>query len=692
MIAGMLVSGGGTIYLWLRGRLTMAQVIVGAVIARFAALPLGPSVTDDTFRYIWDGWLQLDGVNPFALRPEEWMTAASVDVADRYRELYEQLNSASYFSVYPPVSQLIFAAGARVDAFLGARGDILESYYAIKAAFLALELGALACLARMVSARTLVLYAWSPLVVLETAGQGHTEAALVAFLVMTVWAVRERRAWGASLALAGTAMVKLYPVLLFPLLWRRFGWAGIWPGVAAMVGLSIPYAAWFVPSHVFDSLNLYVRLFEFFGGPYFAIKHLLLAVTGTDFSKAIGPVFRAIFLTGVPIIFLLDAWRNWRIERSMLWILGGFLALSTTVHPWYLLGVLPLTCLRLDRGDLTDAQRDARLIPLRRAPLLGWWWLSVIAPATYGYYTGLPYWPWVWIGWGGAALFACYPVLRDPGLVPRRIRAWLGDLQRRRSQEKAERVRPWLPKCSTATTPVSARDASPGFAGEEYETCRGNERPVQVLDLGAGEGFVGQAIYEIGRPTSHGELPHDELLNDPPLYVQPSYEVRLCDVSDLNRTQLPHDLYDGNTLPYEDGRFDAVVLYFVLHHCEQPRRVLNEALRVASQRVIVVESVVTGPIQHQLLRAADIAVNRIREGGSLKGQEPYLAFRSANGWKTLAEEEGATVIDITCWSGWIHPQARLVLEPSRERTGRNDHRAGCAASNVRKKRDGSQSG
>jgi hypothetical protein len=92
--------------------------------------------------------------------------------------------------------------------------------------------------------------------------------------------------------------------------------------------------------------------------------------------------------------------------------------------------------------------------------------------------------------------------------------------------------------------------------------------------------------------------------------------------------------------------------------------VLSEALRVAAQRVVVVESVVTGPIQHRVLRAADMAVNRIREGGSLKGQEQYLSFRTAEAWRALAEEKGAIVEDMTTWAGWIHPQVRLVLEPA----------------------------
>lgn len=664
MIVGMLASGGGTLYLWLNGRLTTPQVILGAVAARLAAFPLGPSVTDDTFRYIWDGWVQLDGMNPYALRPEEWMAAADPIVSERYQDLYDRLNSTSYFSVYPPVSQLIFALGAGVDAALGGRGDVLQSYYTIKAAFLAIEVGAVALLARMVSPRTLVLYAWSPLVVLETAGQGHTEAAVVAFLVATVWAVREGRAWIASGALAGAAMVKLFPVLLFPLLWRRFRWAGIAPGVFVMGLLSIPYLAPFVPSHVMTSLNLYVRLFEFFAGPYFAVKHMLLAVVGADLSKIIGPVFRVVFLAGVPVVYVLDAWRNWQIERSMLWILGGFLALSTTVHPWYLISLMPLVCMRMDRSATslsdtvfsisTGVHGEIKAMTRHHLSLMGWLWLSVIAPATYGYYVGQPYWIWVWIGWGGATLFVLASLMLNGGMLQSHLVNGLSRIQRWRSRAKAARVLPWLPMQPSAISSRAAASRSAPLVlhdhNDRVERCTTVHHPaVRVLDLGAGEGFVGEAITVMASESASGPT---------------TCTVRLCDIQDINRTGLPHDTYDGQMLPYADDAFDAVVLYFVLHHCQYPERVLAEALRVAFKRVVVVESIVTGPIQHRLLRAADITVNRIRTGGSLKAQEQHLSFRSADAWKHVAEEQGAEVVDITLWSGWIHPQARLIIEPS----------------------------
>lgn len=691
MIAAMLMSGAGTVWLWLQDRLSTRQVLAGALVARFAAFPLAPSVTDDIYRYIWDGWMQLEGVNPYRFRPADWMEAvrdSSTGSDTLYSTLFPYLNSSEYFSVYPPVSQLIFLFGAAVDAAIGSRGDWIQSYYGIKAGFALLEIGGLALLARMIPARALVLYAWSPLVILETAGQGHTEAALVFFVVVAVWAVRQQRAVLASVFIGGAAMVKLYPILLLPLLWRRFGWRGVWPGLVSLIVVSVPYAAVYTPANVLTSLNLYVSLFEFFAGPYFAVKHALLTLTGTDFSKTIGPVFRVLFLLSVPVIYALDARRSWGIERAMLWILGGFLVLSTTVHPWYLLAMLPLCVLVIGRSDAPDKHIDRahRTIPVRgkvakHAGLIGWLWLATIAPATYGFYTGQAYWLWVWVGWGGASLWAGAHVylgrkgsetrddetheLHRRGLRDAITRCVIEPIQRRRARAKAQRLLPWLPTPvrvarkyrvarkdnthrASSVSPDGNGHASqdPGMsdAGPPSDSSVSSEtspKKTRVLDLGAGEGYVGEALA-----SGSTQL-----------------KVQLCDVADLNRTGLPHDIYTGETLPYADDAFDAVVLYFVLHHCEHPEQVLSEALRVSTQRVIIVESVVTGRVQHRLLRCADIAANRIRSGGSLGVQEKYLDFRSTDDWVQAVEKEGGQIQDVTAWPGRIHPQTRIVAKP-----------------------------
>jgi len=618
-----LASIAGTVWLWHRDRLSTAQVLAGAVAARFVFLPLEPSLTDDTFRYVWDGWLQWEGINPYEFRPSAVVAAEDGAMGS---ELYQRLNSKEFFSVYPPISQMVFAFGAGVDSLVGESGSWRQSYYAIKSVFVLLETAGLVLLARMLAPRWLVLYAWSPLVVLETAGQGHTEAALVFFLIAAVWAVRAVRPSLASLALAGAALVKLYPVLLFPLLVRRFGWRSLLPGAVAGALVCLPYAEPFVIPNVLSSLDLYVRLFEFFAGPYFLAKHVLLEGTGTDYSKVLGPAFRAVFLLGVPAVYLWDARNEIPFHRSALWILGGFLVLSTTVHPWYVLAVLPLAVLAAGRsgrrGDSVDRVVSENTISVRAGGLAGWLWLSAAALGTYTFYADGPYWVWVVGGWGGAL------VLWVRSAMPRiRIAAdhALQHLQRHRGAEKADRIVRWL-------------SPAPGTHGVTPS----------VLDLGAGEGYVGQAIQDSLSEAEEYRI---------------GTRVQLCDVIDLNRTDLPHDTYDGTDLPYRENAFDSTILYFVLHHCQDAERVLQEALRVTRGRVIVVESVIEGPLQHRLLRILDRWANRIRSAGVMQAQEDALSFRTVQEWGNLVRTCGGKVVYRHAWGNVVHPQALFVIEP-----------------------------
>lgn len=642
LFAALSVAGtAGTGWLWWRDRLTTSHVLVGAVVARIAFLPLAPSLSDDMYRYVWDGWLHVEGLNPYQFQP--------VDVPDlfsRQDELLERLNSSEYYSVYPPISQMIFALGATVDVALGGLTNGAQSYYLIKAILAALEVAGLVVIARLTTARYLVLYAWSPLVVVETAGQGHTEAALVLCLAAAVWCVRKEIGWGASLAVGAATMVKLYPVVLFPLLWRRFRWRGGIPGAALMLVVSVPYAAPGVFEHVKESLGLYVQLFEFNAGPYFAVKHALWSLTGTDYSKVIGPLLPVLWAGILGMVYVMDRRRAWTFEHSALVALSSFLVLSTTVHPWYLLAVLPLGVLVAPvirrgpggNGSTRTATGSSKSVAsyLRWA----WIWLSAFAPVTYLFYTGGPYWPWVVTGWAGGGailLVGARPFLR------RSVRRTLRRALRRRAEKKACRLLPYLDDCIGDAVGKREKGAQPS---------------VQILDLGAAEGFVGEALR---RKTN--------------AFVQ------LCDVSDANETGLPHDIYDGRTLPYADQSMDVTVLYFVLHHCSAPERVIREALRVTTEKVLVVESVVRGPLQKRILHAVDVLANRLRAGDAMRFQESHLDFRRTSDWIHAVRAAGASVDRVEETSGWIHPQALLEVSPgSRTSESLETSRPACAAS------------
>ncbi len=393
-VGASFVGTGGLVLLWRRESLSAREVLWGALLLRLAFLPLLPNLTDDPFRYIWDGWLQLEGINPYKFVPSDPALEPFQDTA-----IYKELNSREYYSIYPPLSQLLFALGA-----LFYEQSWAFSYYVLKVVFVSAEFAGVVFLARLTTPRNLLLYAWNPLVLVEVAGQGHTEALLMPLLFLAIWAVRQRRGGLASVAIAGAGFVKIYPFALGPYLLRRFGWRAVWPGVLVVVGLSVPYAAPYVLPHLKASVDLFAELFEFNAGPYYLLKHLLWVGTGADWSKTIGPLFRGLFLSSLPVLYVLDVWLEWSFRRACLLLLGMFLVLSTTVHPWYLLPVIGLGVM------------GAR-------PSWHWIWLGVCSMGTYLFYLDGPYWAWIWLGWGGAGVLAM--ILRGQS----QVRHWIDRLQ-----------------------------------------------------------------------------------------------------------------------------------------------------------------------------------------------------------------------------------------------------------------------
>lgn len=92
----------------------------------------------------------------------------------------------------------------------------------------------------------------------------------------------------------------------------------------------------------------------------------------------------------------------------------------------------------------------------------------------------------------------------------------------------------------------------------------------KVLDIGAGTGIIAKQIA-------------DKL----------NVKVTLVDVVDKRKVDLPLTLYDGRRLPFESKTFDVALLIFVLHHAEDPTVVLAEAKRVARDKIIVYEDIIT---------------------------------------------------------------------------------------------------
>ena len=162
-----------------------------------------------------------------------------------------------------------------------------------------------------------------------------------------------------------------------------------------------------------------------------------------------------------------------------------------------------------------------------------------------------------------------------------------------------------------------------------------------VLDIGAAEGWTGEMIRS----------------------DDPGRQVQLLDVDDFNQTDLPLTVYDGQTIPFNDKSFDTSCLCLILHHCDDPDRVLSEAMRVTRKRLIITESVYHYKIGRALLYIADNIVNGLRTHSQMA---KALHFRKSDEWERRFLEMGLAVQQRVWISRGFHKHILYVLERDKE--------------------------
>ncbi|NND72683.1 MAG: methyltransferase domain-containing protein [Rhodothermales bacterium] len=569
-VATTIVASLGIVVFWATNLLDTRIIIIGAILFRLAFLWMPPELSDDAYRYVWDGRVTVAGYNPYLHTPED-LVEADLMLPDY---VYQQMNSKSLYTVYPPVSQYLFAAGGLVEK---ATGSWTLAYYFLKLVFFLLEVIAVLLLSKIVSANNLLLYAWNPVVLIETAGQMHTESVLVLLLVASIWAMRHERKTLAASLLAGAVWVKLYPLFILPLLIRRLRIQNL--AIAAGVGtvIALPFIQGDVAGNVASSLNLYFQSFEFNAGLYYAIKEIAFWFTGVDQSKLIGPILRSVFFGAVALLYVVDWHRDWSFPRSVLWVLGLYVVLATTVHPWYFLGILAII-------PCVTANDSLAYFRVR----WNWYVVAALSMGSYLLYTGHISWYWgfvvlAWVAWLGLSLIGLSGPVLDKVV---RIRA----------TRKYEWIRKYL---------------KADYGGEV------------VLDLGAGEGYIGEYIHS-----------------------RNNADVLLVDVVDFNKSRLPLITYDGRTLPCPDSSVSTSVLYFVLHHTRDPESVLDEVVRVTTGDIIIVESTYRSKFGRWILTWLDHLANTLRSHGQMDNQREYLSFRRDEQWLLLFHDRGLELIDV----------------------------------------------
>ncbi len=271
----------------LRGNLDQhALFVVLGVAAAMRAIPLASPMflSSDLFRYIWDGRVQLHGVNPYRYVPGDLAIWRLRDAA-----VFSHINRAmTARTIYPPAAELVFAA----IAWIG------QTPFVVRAAMVAFEAVAVAALCAVLRrcgrpAAWVAIYAWNPLAVWEFAGNGHVDALAIGFLALAFLAFAWRWPAWTGIALACAVLVKFLPAVVAPALWRRWDWRLPAAGLVTLAALYAVYlgAGWhvlgFLPGYAAEEgfssgggfwlLSAWPALPPWAGAAYVALLALLLA-------------------------------------------------------------------------------------------------------------------------------------------------------------------------------------------------------------------------------------------------------------------------------------------------------------------------------------------------------------------------------------------------------------------------------
>jgi hypothetical protein len=339
-------------YAWLlHSQLPLRWGLGAALLFRLLWLPALPALSDDVYRFRWDGLLVANGANPFRYRPDEIIAdgaraalpnpAARNQALPQFQQLYRQLNSPHYYSVYPPMCQVAFGTAARLFP-ASERGFAMS----LRVVILAFEVGAAALLLALLPALgwargRALRYLLHPLVIVELTGNLHFEAGVFCFVLLALWLLLRQQRMKSALALGLGVATKLLPLLALPLLVRRLGWRQtlVYGGLVAatLLVLFSPFLSVDLFVNISRSLNLYFRNFEFNASVYYVLRAIGYWLTTYNQIAIIGP---ALALTAGGIGLAL-AWRERRLSltalpQTLLLMLTAYYGLATTVHPWYI--------------------------------------------------------------------------------------------------------------------------------------------------------------------------------------------------------------------------------------------------------------------------------------------------------------------------------------------------------------------
>lgn len=317
-----------------------------------------PNLSQDFYRFIWDGRMLLEGFNPYLFTVESFIINGELPVAQA-QELYKGMGTlnASHFTNYPPINQLCFV----VAGLFGGK-SILGSVIVMRLLIIAADFGTLYFGKKLLTKLNMPTYHifWyilNPFIIIELTGNLHFEGVMIFFLIWSLYLLHIGKWQLAAIAFALSVSVKLIPLIFLPLFFQWFNKRNISSGLKitnlisfytivgiTTIALFLPfYSSEFINNYT-ETVALWFKNFEFNASIYYIARAIGYTFRGYNEIAIIGQITSIIVVVFVMIItFFRNNKTTVELITAMLLALSFYYFTATTVHPWYIATLLILS-------------------------------------------------------------------------------------------------------------------------------------------------------------------------------------------------------------------------------------------------------------------------------------------------------------------------------------------------------------
>lgn len=320
------------------------HILVIGLVFRLLFFGHSPQLSPDSYRYLWDGAIQLLNINPFIFSPQTIYTPQLFPTAPY---LYEQMGNLhqSYPSIYPPISQFLF----KWVSYWGGTA-VAHQLVGLRLHYILFELGVFVVglqLLKKLQQPTISIgwYYLNPLVIIELTGNLHNEGVLLFFWGLGLLTVLHKKDVWAGVFLGLAIGTKIVPFIELPLLFvylgkRRFLrlLLGLLP---TLVVCWIPFWETTLLVNYWNTFSLWFNRFEFNASAYYVVRWLGWQVVGYNIIGWWSVLFPLLFGSGV-LWYCVTAKKTLQknLILPLLLVLTAYFFGATTVHPWYLISIL----------------------------------------------------------------------------------------------------------------------------------------------------------------------------------------------------------------------------------------------------------------------------------------------------------------------------------------------------------------